>query len=234
MAIAQLEVGRYQKKKIFSLSLYFASFTPVNQPIACICFFCLLFFYSLSSSFHPVHSSIHFSLSSVLHLSLLPYLPVSVARSHRADMLTCASSIWASLLIRLRSVLREIPSTYTPSQKHTGARRHANTSHAQAHTNWQTAKPPRSGLSELFSLRWWVYENVCLRSYVCVSVGIWNGVFLLRSSSLSLSLISLPICYLPSKAHYSEIAWREQEWSGQCCHPTTDERGGGGGVLDYS
>lgn len=162
--------GRDKKK---SLQL-----VGVTQPITHVCFFLFSPFLSTfppSSPFLPViHSSLSPSFHLNLSLLLCLYLSVSVASRHRAGVLTCASNTWASLLIRLRSVLREIPSTYTRSHIHTSSHTHTNTahSHTHTHTNWQTAKPPRSGLSELFSLRWWICVNVYvhLRSYMCVCI----------------------------------------------------------------
>lgn len=93
------------------------------------------------------------SLSHSLLISL--YLFISAARRHGADTLTRASGKWVSLPRRLHSVLGEIPSVHTHT--HTSRYTHANAS--LQHTNWQTAKAQRSGLSKLFSLRWWVYEK---------------------------------------------------------------------------
>ena len=101
----------------------------VTQPITHVCFFLfspLLSTILSTSPFLPViHSSL--ALSFCNNLSLCLYFSVSVASRHRAGVLTCASNTWASLLIRLRSVLREIPSTYTRSHIHTSSHTHTNT-----------------------------------------------------------------------------------------------------------
>lgn len=145
MAIAQLEMVRDKKKKK-SLQPFFCN--PTNS----ICLLLSLFYPFLSAllyiaSFLLVYLSIHLSL--LFHSPCLN-LSVSVASRHRAAVLTCASHTWASLLICLRSILKEIPSTYT----HLYTLVHMQTHCMRTHTNWQTAKPPRSGLCELFSLRW--------------------------------------------------------------------------------
>lgn len=87
-----------------------------------------------------IQLSIHLSLSLSLPVSLLfhpfsLYLCVSVASRHRAAVLTCACNTWASLLIRLRSTLKEIPSTYTCFHTDT----HAET-HTRIHTHVLTGR----------------------------------------------------------------------------------------------
>ncbi len=130
----------------------------------------------------------------------------------------------------------EIPSTFTLTHSHTHTHTYKYTACTHTHTNEQTAEPPRSGLSELFSLRWWVcvkilylcvYLDVCMfheSVYLCAfeSVGIWNGAFLLSSSSLpviSLSISSLLSCSKSSSeggGHCREKArcglwWRQKQ-----------------------
>lgn len=144
---------------------------------------------------------------------------------------------------------------YPPTQRTQGNSKHIHThSHVHTrshtykhttctHTNWQTAEPPRSGLSELFSLRWWVCVNVYVRlgSYkcvciwmcaclmnlwsACVSVGIWNGVFLLSSSSLSLSSLSVSSLLSGFKSSL-EANCREEARCGQWCHQKQIPLGG--------
>lgn len=93
--------------------------------------FLILFIFFILSPRLFLHSFL--SLSFAFNLTLSLYLSVSVASRHRADMLTCASNTWASLLIRLRSVLREIPSTYAHSQIHTRTHTHIQTHHMHTH-----------------------------------------------------------------------------------------------------
>lgn len=83
-------------------------------------------------------------------------LPVSSFLYSKAGLLTCASNTWASLLIRLRSVLREIPNAYGLPHTRTGTHKPA----ACKHADWHTGEPPRAGLCELFSQRWRVCVNV--------------------------------------------------------------------------
>lgn len=128
--------GRDKKK---SLQL-----VGVTQPITHVCFFLFSPFLSTfppSSPFLPViHSSLSPSFHLNLSLLLCLYLSVSVASRHRAGVLTCASNTWASLLIRLRSVLREIPSTYTRSHIHTSSHTHTQTRRIHTHTHTQTGR----------------------------------------------------------------------------------------------
>lgn len=119
------------------------------------------FFSTLPSilSFLPYFSiDLSLFISFILNLAHSLYLSVSVASRHRAGVLTCASNTWASLLIRLRSVLREIPSTYTHTHTYTLARTHTNTPHA--HTQTGRLQSPR-GL-------------VLVNYSVCVGGSVWT------------------------------------------------------------
>lgn len=155
-------------------------------------------------------------------------LSVSVASRHRAAVLTCASHTWASLLIRLRSILKEIPSTYT----HLYTLVHIQTHCMHAHTQTGRLQSPQGLVFVNYSVC--VGECVCASEilYECiyfgcvhvtwmcvcfVSMGIWSGVFLLNSSSLS--LISLSIRSLLSDFKSSlEGNCREKARCGQWCH----------------
>lgn len=111
MAIAQLEMGSNQKKNLFSLStnhaqLLLSLFSTFLSTF--LSFFILSSFYFSISLF-----SFFFFKSHSSSLSLSSYCSGCAASRQRAAVLTCASNTWASLLTRLRSVLREIPSTYT-------------------------------------------------------------------------------------------------------------------------
>lgn len=93
-------------------------------------------------------------------------LPVSSFLYSKAGLLTCASNTWASLLIRLRSVLREIPNAIrSPSHTHRDTQTRCMQARWLAH--WRAPKGWSLWIiqSALAGLR----ERVlCLRSYISV------------------------------------------------------------------
>lgn len=110
-----------------SVPLFFSPLSSYNTALNCI----------LSSDL-VIYSSLSLSLSLPVSLLFHPfslYLCVSVASRHGAAVLTCACNTWASLLIRLRSILKEIPSTYTCFHTDT----HAET-HTRIHTHVLTGR----------------------------------------------------------------------------------------------
>lgn len=135
MAIAQLETGR-DKKYLQPVTL--------NQPITRVCFFlCSLLFFQLSvlsiSSFLPVYSSIHLSLSPLSLMSLALSLSLCLcSQQAQSCVLTCASNTWASLLIRLRSVL-----CTRRFRAHTHSLAHIQTHRMHTHTQTSRLQSPQ-------------------------------------------------------------------------------------------
>lgn len=83
-------------------------------------------------------------------------------------MLTCASNTWASLLIRPRSVLKEIPSTHTHVHKHTRSHTHTNTPHA--HTQTGRLQSPQGLVLVNYSVCVGGSLRTCVEALICVYV----------------------------------------------------------------